>query len=154
MDKFKNINVKKYTFDTKLKTSSPSIDKQCFAFGYLDGFMDEELYKQYLNNEKSLEYDLGYQEAKSLKKDLNLKIVKEIWLLKLAVFDAQNKKPRKGFSEEAEAIYSLNYQDVLNDENNIEQDFFEESEKLGYGEFSNDPAWGFTFYDLEKKKKL
>ena len=31
---------------------------------------------------------------------------------------------------------------------------FEESEKLGYGEFSNDPAWGFTFYDLEKKKKL
>ena len=112
------------------------------------------LYKQYLNNEKSLEYDLGYQEAKSLKKDLNLKIVKEIWLLKLAVFDAQNKKPRKGFSEEAEAIYNLNYQDVLNDENNIEQDFFEESEKLGYGEFSNDPAWGFTFYDLEKKKKL
>ena len=33
---FKNINVKKYTFDTKLKTSSPSIDKQCFDFSIVD----------------------------------------------------------------------------------------------------------------------
>lgn len=149
-----NALINKYMYDDKLRKTSQDRKRQLYTFGYLDGFMDEELYKQYLNNEKSLEYDLGYQEAKSLKKDLNLKIVKEIWLLKLAVFDAQNKKPRKGFSEEAEAIYNLNYQDVLNDENNIEQDFFEESEKLGYGEFSNDSAWGFTFYDLEKKKKL
>lgn len=123
MDKFKNINVKKYTFDTKLKTSSPSIDKQCFAFGYLDGYFKEEVYEDFLEVKECMfvAYNLGYKQgeearflATSTKEGKEKwELEKHTWLKSLAKFDINNFEGHRRFSLNSRPFYEKYQEEAL-----------------------------------------
>lgn len=123
MDKFKNINVKKYTFDTKLKTSSPSIDKQCFAFGYLDGYFKEEVYEDFLEVKECMfvAYNLGYKQgeearflATSTKEGKEKwELEKQTWLKSLAKFDINNFEGHRRFSLNSRPFYEKYQEEAL-----------------------------------------
>lgn len=121
--------IKKYATKTSLnKDSSKKI--QCYSFGYIDGYFKEKMYQEYIPDENIKVYQIGIKEG-TLEREKNKKRAenqKEILLIKLAVFDAKNKNSKRNLSKEAEEIYNLHYQDVLNNVDDMPLD--EETIKL------------------------
>lgn len=147
-----DIKVDRYMFDNKLKDNPKAREKQILAFGYLDGFLEENLYKQYIDNEDK-NYYLGYKEGVLKREEVgNINSYKDEWIIKLASYDAKHNIEREGFSSLAEKVYNLYYSDAIYNEEDLPINFFEESLESGYGEFDKDSPWGFTFYDEETLK--
>ncbi len=94
-----NVNVKRYIGKTGVDVKSEAaIKKECFAFGYMDGYFDIETYKPNISNYgvEAMEYEKGYVhgvndrliKVEEDEKDYNAE--RKTWLFELAKYDSTN----------------------------------------------------------------
>ena len=129
MYKFSNVNIEKYMFDTELKKSCPSLERQCFAFGYLDGYFKEEVYEDLLDFKENMfvAYNLGYRQGESARLDKRQDVQeyeewkkeKDTWIKSLAEFDAKNFVSGRRFSANSKPFYEKYYEDF--EDNNLDE---------------------------------
>lgn len=110
-----NKSLCKYIYKTSLnEKTKDSIARNCKAFGYLDGYFDEEIYIQNIDytGENLGNYERGYiigTNDRLKQKKETLQIEKTELIMKLAQHDGENYiKPRK-ISNKYKDIYQRNY---------------------------------------------
>ena len=122
-------------------TSVPSYNdsswqEECYTFGYLDGYFDEDVYIEYIvdtmnNEEKIKTYKTGFDKGVFDKKRASIyepKLLKSErieWLKKLALHDALNNIDFRGLKKDSldtynnykQGTFSLKKMDFINDPN-------------------------------------
>lgn len=100
----------KYMYKNRLnELSKDSIARNCKAFGYMDGYLDEEIYSSIFeyNDNNNANYEKGYIEGVNarLKEDSDVFLMqKSEHIIKLAMYDGESGiAPRK---------ISRNYKDI------------------------------------------
>ena len=134
LKKVKN-NMEKYIYHTIVPSYNDSAwHDECYTFGYLDGYFDEDVYIEYIvdtmnNDEKIMVYKAGFEKGSFDKKRDNiyesksLKNEKIEWLKKLALHDSLNNVESRNLKEDSlniynhyrEGTFSLNKMDFIND---------------------------------------
>ena len=119
MEKDKMIK-SKYIYQTSITSDNKeTIKRQCFAFGYLDGYFDEVVYEENIEicDIENKYYAKGYQEgvAERLKNNNNilLKVEKTEWVKKLAIYDSMNDINGRKLSSLYKDLYEEIYQNNL-----------------------------------------
>lgn len=109
--------MEKYMYENSIPSYDTSNwQEQCYIFGYLDGYFNENLYKTYITNdqknqEKINHYQTGYnagtkdrdkQETNTVNKE------KQEWLKRIALFDFLNQEPIRNLKKDSLKIYKKN----------------------------------------------
>ncbi len=128
-------NMEKYIYHTIVPSyNDSSWHDECYTFGYLDGYFDEDVYIEYIvdtmnNDEKIMVYKAGFEKGSFDKKRDNiyesksLKNEKIEWLKKLALHDSLNNVESRNLKEDSlniynhyrEGTFSLKKMDFIND---------------------------------------
>lgn len=107
-------NVEKYMYNTTVLSNDPQ--DQCYFFGYLDGYFEEQAYVEYIinsiNNREKLEiYNTGYD--KGLKDGKRTRVYNSnqykqdrlSWIKSLALHDVLNNIEARNLKEETNELY-------------------------------------------------
>lgn len=110
-------NMGKYMNNTKtLSNVSSTWQEQCYTFGYLDGYFDEQIYIEYIiesnDNESKLEvYNTGYEKGLKDRTKIrynNPEVLKKDtieWVKKLALHDVLNNVETRNLKEKNKELY-------------------------------------------------
>lgn len=119
MEKDKMIK-SKYIYQTSVTSDNKeTIKRQCFAFGYLDGYFDEVVYEENIEicEMENKYYNLGFLEGKNDRlrqdNDILLKLEKATWVKKLALYDSMNGINGRKLSSLYKNLYEEIYQNNL-----------------------------------------
>ena len=118
MEKDKMIK-SKYIYQTSVTSDNKeTIKRQCFAFGYLDGYFDEVVYEENIEicDIENKYYNFGFLEGNNDRlrqdNDILLKVEKTQWVKKLALYDSMNgingRKLSSAYKNLYEEIYKNN----------------------------------------------
>ena len=99
------------------KKNTRKFERYVFSLGYIDGLYGEEEYKRYVPEDDrcNLLYETGHKEGQKDKENNSSKtsFTKSVWLSKLAVTDYKNGYRDRNLTEEAQILYDLNYEDLI-----------------------------------------
>lgn len=110
-------NVDMYMCDKQVMSFNlPECKDQCYTFGYLDGYFDEKMYIEYVNNsskceEKLLIYNDGYEKGLKDRTRIRyndpdlLKKEKIEWIKKLSLHDALNNVDSRNLNDDSMTMY-------------------------------------------------
>lgn len=98
-----------------------TIKKECYGFGYLDGYFDEVTYESYINSSDTQKnyYNLGYQKGVNDRLHNQDEDIEEYektkiaWLIELAKYDNKNGIDNRKISQKYIEIYNY-YQEKQN----------------------------------------
>ncbi len=105
----------KYMYKNSLnELSKESTARNCKAFGYMDGYLDEEIYSSIFeyNDNNNANYEKGYIEGVNarLKEDSDVLLMqKSEHIIKLAMYDGENGIAPRRISRNYKDMYARNY---------------------------------------------
>lgn len=111
----------RYIYKTSIdRKGEIGIKNQCYAFGFLDGFLDEITYRDNIKEEcdkTRFNYDKGYLEGTKERLDLEpnevIKI-KDDWVKSLGIYDAENFIDSRVIGAKYKDMYNSYYKETKN----------------------------------------